>query len=207
MRLDHRPKLSPPMRAFEQAAKQLLTARGHQRFDTSGDLRRRVFGELEIVLKIPADALAFLRREFEGDVAAELQRRKMWNIGCSDLDPIAMRCIATLLRNPQDRHEIYPRNTKFFAKYLPAVEVWGRRCQAIVANGAVISGSAGMAALHALQENYPRRQRTKLRFRLPPLTDIVAAPCDRHPYNNTYRQIPWKRTNSGKRSKIKGSAF
>jgi hypothetical protein len=76
-------------------------------------LRRRVFVELEIVLKIPADALAILRRDFEGDVAAELQRRKIWNIGCGDLDPIAMGRIATLLIDPQDRHEIHSQCKAF----------------------------------------------------------------------------------------------
>ncbi len=113
MRLDHRPKLDALVRAFKQAAKQPVAACGHQRFDTSGDSRRRVFVELEIVLKIPADALAILRREFEGDVATELQRRKIWNIGCGDLDPIAMRRIAMLLIDPQDRHEIYPHRKAF----------------------------------------------------------------------------------------------
>lgn len=95
------------MRALKQAAKQHVAAFGHQRFDASGDLRRRVFVELEIVLEIPADALAILRREFEGDVAAKLQRRKIWNVGRRDLDPIAMRRIAPLLIDPQDWHEIH----------------------------------------------------------------------------------------------------
>src|SRR5215470_6191178 len=113
MRLDHRPKLDALVGAFKQAAKQPVAAFGHQRFDTCGDLRRRVFVELEIVLKIPADALAILRRELEGDVATELQRRKIWNVGCGDLDPIAMRRIATLLIDPQDRHEIHSAMQSF----------------------------------------------------------------------------------------------
>jgi len=81
--------------------------RDHQGFDSFGDLRCRVFVELEIVLEIPADALAIVRREFEADVAAELQLLKIWNFSRGDLDPIAMRRIATLLIDPQDRHEIH----------------------------------------------------------------------------------------------------
>jgi hypothetical protein len=67
---------------------------------------------LEVVLKIPADALAILWCKFEGDLAAELQRRNIWNIGCADLDPIAMRRIATLLSDPQNRHELPLRTAK-----------------------------------------------------------------------------------------------
>jgi hypothetical protein len=71
------------------------------------------FVELEVVLEIPANALAILLRELEGDVAAELRRRKIWDVGCGDLDPIAMRCIATLLSDPQDRHEIHSASKSF----------------------------------------------------------------------------------------------
>ena len=71
MRLDERPKPRSVLPILEDRTKQRLPALGHELFDARGDLRRRVLRKLQIVLEIPADLLAILRRQREFDLAAE----------------------------------------------------------------------------------------------------------------------------------------
>jgi hypothetical protein len=53
--LRQRPELYGVVPPLKDRAKQRLPAFGHKPFDAHGDLRRRVFVELEIVFKIPSD--------------------------------------------------------------------------------------------------------------------------------------------------------
>jgi hypothetical protein len=73
-----------------------------------GDLRRRVFIELKVVLEIPADALAVLRCEFELNIRAEIERLDARNIRHSDVYSISVWSAAGLLIDTQDRHALLP---------------------------------------------------------------------------------------------------
>ena len=102
MRLDERPKPRGVVPPFEDLAKQRLPALGHERFDARGDLRRRVLRKLQIVLEIPADLLAILRRKREFDLAAETLRLKSRDLSVNSY-VMPVRPGARLLADAQSR--------------------------------------------------------------------------------------------------------